>query len=494
MSGPVLTLARVRKSFGGVRALGDASLALYPGRVTALAGENGAGKSTLVKILSGVEQPDAGEIELDGRRVVIRDARQARALGIGVVHQDCVIFDNLSVAENIFLTERPTRRGFIDWEAMRRRAAATLAELEAEFDPDMPAGSLSIAQKHLVQIARALNFRARILILDEPTAALSQREAGHLLDIVRRLAASGTAVLFISHRLEEIFTVADDYVVFRDGAAVGQGAIAETSREQVIRMMVGRTVEPAAPVHPSGMEREVLRVTGLTRTNEFADISLTVNAGEIVGLYGLVGAGRSELAECLFGLTRADAGEVLLDGRRLAIRSPRAALRAGIAYVPEGRQTQGAILPFSIAANVSLANLERVSRRGWYVPQRACELAREWIARLGIVSRDPQQRLAELSGGNQQKVVLARWLAREPRLLILDEPTKGIDIAAKAAVHAVAAEVARRGAGVLMISSDLTEVLGIAHRILVMRRGRLRAVLDRGTATPEAVVRAATDA
>nr|WP_298716809.1 sugar ABC transporter ATP-binding protein [uncultured Steroidobacter sp.] len=491
---PILTLTQVRKSFGGAHALRDANLELYPGQVTALIGENGAGKSTLVKILCGIHQPDGGELLLDGRPIRVRDPEHARQLGINVVHQECVVFDNLTVAENIFVSSRPRIGRFIAWREMRTRAAEILRQLDVSFSPDLPAGQLSVAQKHIVQIARALTSEARVLILDEPTAALSHREADDLFRIVRRLREAGCALLFISHKFEEIFALADRYVVFRDGTSVGHGMIAGTGSEQLIRLMVGRSVEQLFPKRETALGEELLRVENLSRAHEFDKVSFSVRQGETLGIYGLVGAGRTELAQCLFGLTAPDCGSIHVDGKAVSIATPADAVRHGLAYVPEDRQQQGAILPFSIAANVALTNLQSLARNGICSQHRESELATHWIAALGIKATGPEQSVGDLSGGNQQKVVIAKWLARSPRVLILDEPTKGIDVGAKSTVHGVTSAFAQRGNAVVMISSELPEILGMSDRILVMRRGRVRALLDRSEATAENVVQAATDA
>jgi rhamnose transport system ATP-binding protein len=485
VSAPFLTLTDVRKSFGGTRALERASLELHPGSVTALLGENGAGKSTLVKILSGVHQPDGGEIRLEGRAIRIDSPVAARALGVSVVHQECLVFDNLTVAENLFVNGQPSRRGFVNWRGVRERAAAVLRDLDAGFAADTPAGRLSIAQKHVVQIARALAHESRVLILDEPTASLSQRECVELFRIVHKLRNAGRALLFISHKFDEVFEIADRYAVFRDGVSVGAGAMAQTDRDTLVRLMVGRDVTHLFPKAETAIGDELMRVENLGRAGEFADVSFTLRRGEILGIYGLVGAGRTELAQVLFGVERADSGRVTLAA---------AARSAGVALVPEDRQTQGAVLPFSIAANLALPNLARLAPRGWCSPAREAGLARDWIGRLSIRASGPEQIVHSLSGGNQQKVVIAKWLAREPAVLILDEPTKGIDVGAKAAVHAVTGEYARAGNGVIMISSDLPEILGMSDRVLVMRRGRVRGEFSRATADGEALLRAASDA
>ena len=485
MQAPLLTLTDIRKSFGGARALERASLSLSRGSVTALIGENGAGKSTLVKILSGIHQPDEGEIRIDDVPTRIADPVAARKLGIGVVHQESLVFDNLSVAENLFVNAQPTRRGLVSWRSMRHRADAVLRDLDAGFDGATPASHLSIAQKHVVQIARALTHESRVLILDEPTASLSRRECAELFRIVRGLRARGCALLFISHRFDEVFEIADRYVVFRDGASVGEGELASTDRDQLIRLMVGRPIDQLFPKLEVDVGATLLEVERLGRGGEFEDISFSLKRGEIIGIYGLVGAGRTELAQSLFGMQPAHSGRIGL--------APDAA-DGGIALVPEDRQTQGSIQAFSIAANIALPNLLSLAPNGWCAPGRETALAREWIDRLGIRTRGPAQEVRQLSGGNQQKVVIAKWLARRPSVLILDEPTKGIDVGAKAAVHRVTSEFAKAGNGVIMISSDLPEILGMSDRVLVMRRGRLRREFSRGEATSDSILRAASDA
>jgi rhamnose transport system ATP-binding protein len=477
---PLLRLTEVRKAFGGVRALASVSLELQRGSVTALVGENGAGKSTLVKILSGVISPDAGEIHLNGSPVRVPTPEAARQFGIGVVHQECLVFDNLSVGENLFVNALPTRRGVVGWRGLHSQANAVLRDLDADFDAGTAAAALSIAQKHVVQIARALVNESRLLILDEPTASLSQRECIELFRIARQLRDAGCALLFITHKFDEIFELADRYAVLRDGVSVGAGVLAQTNRDELIRLMVGRPVEQLFPKLESRIGEVLLRVENLGRVGEFEDISFTLRRGEILGIYGLVGAGRSELARVLFDGDRADHGKI--------------SGTTDIALVPEDRQTQGGILPFSIAANIALPNLETLAPRGWCAARREAALARQWIDRLAIKAQGPEQLMHSLSGGNQQKVVLAKWLARNPAVLILDEPTKGIDVGAKAAVHAVTSEFASAGNGVIMISSELPEILGMADRVLVMRRGRLRGEFTRAEATRENLLRVASDA
>jgi rhamnose transport system ATP-binding protein len=494
MAEPILSLRNIRKSFGGARALVDGRLDLYAGEVTALIGENGAGKSTLVKILTGIYQSDGGVLQIDGRAVRIASPADARKLGISVIHQEAVIFDDLTVAENIFVTARPRRFGLIDWAGMRRDTASILRQLEAPIDPATPMRELSVAQKHLVQIARALSHDSRVVIMDEPTAALSHHEAQHLLRIVRQLKADGRAVLFISHKFEEILDIADRYAVFRDGTTVGEGLLAETSIDSLITLMVGRSVEQIFPKLPAQIGPEVLRTEKLCREAEFAEVDLCVRQGEILGVYGLVGAGRSEVMRTLFGLASPDAGRIMVAGREARIRSPSDAIRLGLAYVPEDRQHQGAILPLSIRDNIALASLRSLGKLCFTSAASTRVTAHEWIERLQIRAAGVSQNVEELSGGNQQKVVLAKWLQTAPRVLILDEPTKGIDVGSKAAVHRLMSELVQRGLAVIMVSSELPEVLGMADRIVVMKRGRVRAQFERADASAEALVRAATDA
>jgi rhamnose transport system ATP-binding protein len=492
---PVLKLTGVAKSFAGVKALVDGALELHGGEVTALIGENGAGKSTLVKILTGIYAPDAGSIFIDGAPVRLRSTHDAKRYGITAIHQEAAVFDDLSVAENIFVSERPRGRlGMIDWRTMNERARSLLLELEADLDPTMPMRALSIAQKHLVQIARALSHDARVVIMDEPTAALSHREAEDLFRIVDGLRAEGRAVLFISHKFDEIMRVADRYVVFRDGAAVGHGGIAETTTDELIRLMVGRPVDQIFPKFETVPGVEALRVEGFSHPTEFADVSFSVRRGEILGVYGLVGAGRTEVMQAVFGLTRPSHGRVVVDGRPVSIRRPADAINAGIVYVPEDRQTQGAVLKLSIVQNITLPSLEKVTHASFIDRAQERALAERYTQRLQVRMAGLDQPVEDLSGGNQQKIVIAKWLATKPKVLILDEPTKGIDVGSKAAVHRFMAELVQQGLAVVMVSSELPEVLGMADRVLVMARGRVRALMDRDDASPERIVRAAADA
>ncbi len=496
---PILSLEAVAKSYGGVKALTGGALDLYPGQVTALLGENGAGKSTLVKIITGIVQADAGQIRVHGEAVRIETAEHARALGISAIFQEPVVFDALTVAENIFITGRPRRRGplglpVVDWAAMRARSRTILDALDPGIDPDMILGRLSVAQRHLVQIARALSNDARIVIMDEPTAALSHREAEELFAITRRLRDEGRAVLFISHKFEEVFALCDRYVVFRDGADVGRGSLASVDRDRLITLMVGRPVEQVFPKQPVPLGEEILRVEGLRRGLEYEDVSFTLRRGEILGVYGLVGAGRSEVMHALFGTAPAESGRIVIDGQEAVIGSASEAIALGIGLVPEDRQSQGVHLRLPIGDNITLACLHLITRAGFLQPSREGAEAGRLAETLGVKMSGLDQQVEQLSGGNQQKVVIAKWLATRPRVLILDEPTKGVDVGAKAQVHRLMGMLVRQGVGIIMVSSELPEVLGMADRVMVMRRGLVQAVLPREQATPERVVSLATDA
>ena len=479
-SQPGITLSGITKTFPGVKALNAVDLELYPGEVTALIGENGAGKSTLVKTMTGIYQPDEGEIRVGNEPVELPSPHAAFQRGITAIHQETVLFDEMSVAENIFLGHAPkTRFGTVDWRAMRERSRKLLGEIGAgHIPPDERLKDLSIANKHLVAVARALSIDADIVIMDEPTAALSFKEIQDLFELIELLKKRNKAILFISHKFDEIYRIADRYTVFRDGEMVGKGFIRDTSEDEIVRLMVGRSVESVFPGKSAAIGEEILKVAGYSHPTEFADINFTLHKGEILGFYGLVGAGRSELMQALFGITRPSKGAIRIAGEVAIIRSPADAVGRGIVYVPEERGKQGVVTDLPIFQNISLPSLDRMSHNGFLRLAEEFALAREYAGRLDLRAASLSQTAGTLSGGNQQKVVIAKWLATQPRVIILDEPTKGIDIGSKAAVHAFMSELAANGLAVIMISSELPEVMGMSDRIIVMREGRIARVLD----------------
>jgi rhamnose transport system ATP-binding protein len=490
---PILELRDASKSYGAVRALRDGNLALEAGEVRGLIGENGAGKSTLVKVLGGVVRRDAGEMLVNGEPVDFHSPHDARDAGIAVIYQEPTLFPDLSIAENVVMGYHPLgglRR--IDRRAMHGQVQGLLDRLGVQLASDRPVRGLSIADQQIVEIAKALSFDARVLIMDEPTAALSGPEVERLFAVVRALQEHGAAVLFISHRLEEIRAICDTVTVMRDGAVVHDAPIAEMTADDMVRRMVGRELGALFPKQDAQIGDAVLKVHRLTREGVFFDVSFDVKAGEIVALAGLVGAGRSEVARAIFGIDKADAGHVEMSGARLPAGRPMAAMDAGIAFVPEDRRLQGLVMDLSIARNATLTRMKALTRLGLIRSGAENRLAREWADRLRLRFHRLEDPVGFLSGGNQQKVVLAKWLATEPRLLILDEPTRGIDVGTKAEVHRLMSELAGRGLAVLMISSELPEVLGMADRVLVMREGRLTGELSRAEADEENVIRAAT--
>lgn len=492
---PILSARGISKAFGGSPVLHDVSLDLLPGEVHVVMGENGAGKSTFNKILSGVYTPDAGTVLVDGQPVTLSSPAVAQEHGIALLPQEPSVFPDLDIAENIFMGRQPGKAplGRVDWRAMYAQADELLRSLGVHLDPRRRMGGLSVAAQQMVEMARAMSQNARVLILDEPTASLSPDEVADLFRIVRDLRARGAAIIFISHRLEEVFDIGDRITVLRDGEFVSTVLPAETTREEIIRMMVGRSLSSLFEREQGSIGAPLLEVSGLSRRGYFRDISFTVRAGEIVGMAGLVGAGRTEVAEAIFGVTRLDGGAVRLDAKPVTIRSPREAVRLGLAYVPEDRQQHGLLLPMPIADNVTLPVLQEIARLGWLRPKREREVAEEYTTRMKLRgARSVSQPAAELSGGNQQKVVLAKWLLSRPRVLILDEPTRGIDIGAKAEVHRVMGELAAQGLAILMISSELPEILAMSDRVLVLREGRLTGEFSRAEATQEKIMAAAT--
>ena len=490
---PILRLTGVSKRFGSVVALRDGRIALYPGTIHALIGENGAGKSTLVKIIAGLYSRDSGDFEYNGHSVAFRSTAESKAAGIAVIYQEPTLFPDLSVTENIFMGRQPMgkfRR--IDRKAMHDEVVSLTNRLGVPLDPDRPTESLSIADQQIIEIAKAISLDAQVLIMDEPTAALSEAEVDRLFAVARSLRDEGRSLLFISHRFEEVFALCDDVTVMRDGSYISTQPISETDVPTLVREMVGRDISEMFPKMDTVIGDPVLEVAGLSSAGVFADIDLTVRSGEIVALSGLVGAGRSEVARAIFGVDPYDSGSVMVSGKPLPKHDPRAAMNARVGFVPEDRRRQGLVVDSPVVVNITDAIRTTLTKMGFITRLAENKAAEEWAGALDVKCAALDSLAATLSGGNQQKVVLAKWLAADPSLLIIDEPTRGIDVATKADVHRRMSELAAQGIAILMISSELPEVLGMADRILVMHEGRITEELTRDEATPERVMYAAT--
>lgn len=488
-----LELRDVAKAFGAVVALSSGSLRVESGSIHALVGENGAGKSTLVKIVAGVHRRDSGEMLLAGDSVDFGSTAESKARGIAVIYQEPTLFPDLSVTENIFMGRQPVgaaRR--IDRTAMHAEAESLFTRLGVHIDPRRPAQGLSIADQQIIEIAKAISLDARVLIMDEPTAALSGIEVERLFTVARSLRDEGRALVFISHRFDEVFDLCDTITVLRDGAYIDTLRTAETDVDTIVGLMVGREVGDLFPKTPSTIGEPVLRVEGLSSTGVFHDVTFEVRAGEIVGLAGLVGAGRSEIARAVFGVDRYDSGTVTLAGKPVPPHHPRAAIKAGMAFIPEDRRKQGLVTEASVARNIAGVIRGGLSKAGLLTGAAESRSAAPWAGKLEVKTGALDMNAATMSGGNQQKVVIAKWLATNPRLLVIDEPTRGIDVGTKAEVHRLLSELAGQGMAILMISSELPEVLGMADRVLVVCEGRITADIPRDDATPENVMRAAT--
>jgi len=493
-SAVLLRMEGISKSFPGVHALDDVHLDLRAGEVLALVGENGAGKSTLMKILAGAHDKDAGRILLSGREVEIANPHHAQQLGIAIIYQEFNLTRNQTVAANIFIAREPRLRGlggwlgFVDRRRMEAEAGRVLERIRARIAPDSKVRDLSVAQQQMVEIAKAIAVEAKILIMDEPTAALGESETEVLFETVRNLKAQGIAVIFITHRLEEMFRIADRVVVLRDGLRVGELPMAEATSDRVVQMMVGRNLQEIFHKETVQIGEPVLEVRGLTRRGAVEDVSFTLRRGEILGFAGLVGAGRTETARLLFGADRRDSGEILLDGKPLRASSPAEAVKAGLSLVPEDRGLQGLVLKMTVLENIVLATLPRYSAGGWMNRTGVQQTAQSYVERLSIKTPHLRQKAMFLSGGNQQKVVLAKWLVSQPKVLIMDEPTRGIDVGAKAEVHSLMSSLAQSGIGIIMISSELPEIMAMSDRIVVMREGRVASILERREATQELIM------
>jgi ribose transport system ATP-binding protein len=476
----------IRKQFPGVLALDDVDLSVRAGEVHVILGENGAGKSTLMKILSGAHRKDAGRILLDGREVAIDGPRHARELGVAIIYQELSLAPTLSTAENVFLGREPRRLpGLVDRAAMESASRAILEGLGARFDVRLPVRALSLAERQLVEIARALSLDARILVMDEPTSALTDREAQALFDAMRRLTARGVAIVYISHRLQEIYDVGDRVTVLRDGRRVATLDVAGADRRELVRLMANREIDELVTRRPTPLGPELLRAEGLTRGEELRDVGFALHAGEVVGFAGLLGSGRTAVARALFGLDPLDAGRIFVDGRETRIDSPRDAIRAGIGLVTEDRKGQGLVLSLTVRENIALPMLRSLSRFGVVDAARERELASRYAADLRIRTPSIEQLALNLSGGNQQKVVLAKWLACRVDVLILDEPTRGIDVGAKQEIYALMERLAGEGVGIVLISSELPEIAGLCDRVLVMRAGAVAGEFARGVSQEE---------
>jgi rhamnose transport system ATP-binding protein len=490
---PTLELRDVAKSFGSVVALRAGTLVVEPGSIHALVGENGAGKSTLVKIVAGVHQRDAGTFRFQGHDANFASTSAAKDAGIAVIYQEPTLFPDLSVTENIFMGRQPVTSGRrIDRATMYAEAERLFARLGVHLDPRRSALGLSIADQQIIEIAKAISLEASLLIMDEPTAALSGNEVERLFAVARSLRDEGRALVFISHRFDEVFALCDVVTVMRDGSYVSTDRVEDTSVSEIVSRMVGREVGELFPKTPAPIGEVVLDVQDLSTAGVFHDVSFQVRSGEIVGLAGLVGAGRSEIARALFGVDPYDAGSVRLLGREIPPHRPRSSIRAGMAFVPEDRRQQGLVTEGSVARNITGVIRSGLARAGLLTSRAENAAAEPWARRLAVKTGALDMHATTMSGGNQQKVVIAKWLATNPKLLIIDEPTRGIDIGTKAEVHRLLSELAGQGMAILMISSELPEVLGMADRVLVVREGEITADLDRDDATPEAVMTAAT--
>lgn len=498
----ILVMRDIKKAFPGVQALDGVDLIVKPGEVMALVGENGAGKSTLIKILAGVHLQDEGEIEINHELVSITDPRHSQQLGVAVIYQELNLAEHVSVAENIFVgREFRNRLGFINYPMMYAKTQEWLDTLQINVDPRTEIRRLSIARKQMVEIAKALSLDARIIVMDEPTSSLpsamtnpnEKNEVEVLLNLIQQLRDQGKAIIYISHRMEEVFRISDRITVLRDGKLVGVRETRQTTPDEVVSMMVGRNLEDLYGEPEDRIPGEkVLEVRGLKRHGESETYDFEVRAGEILGVAGLIGSGRTEMMRALFGADKSDAGEVTVNGRSIQIRTPEDAIRAGIGYLPEDRKLQGLFLKKAISANMTAANLETISRNGFLNARAEKEISMKYVEQLNIRTPSIEQLAKNLSGGNQQKVVLAKWLSVQPKVLILDEPTRGIDVGAKVEIYSLMRELARQGIAVVMISSELPEVLGMSDRIIILREGKLVGELTRGVATEEKIMALAT--
>jgi ribose transport system ATP-binding protein len=492
----LLEMRDIKKSFGATRALSGVSISVDSGEALALLGENGAGKSTLISILGGIVRQDSGDIVIDGKVIgAFQDVQAARRAGIAVIHQEIVLVPHLTVAENIYLGREPTTRlGFKDRKLIDRNAREAIASLELDLDATTPVRELSTARQQMVEIVKAISQDARIVVMDEPTSSLSLPEVEQLFAIVERLKKNDVAIIYISHRLEEIFTIADRVTVIRDGAFIGTKPTAETDQRELVQMMVGRSLSAFYSRRFGAASETLLTVDGLTKTGVFEDVSFSVRKGEVLGFAGLVGAGRSEIMASLFGASGFDEGAIVLDGENVRFRSPREAIANGVAMVPEDRKGAGLVLSNSVGFNLTLAATRALGRGPFLDFRKRDALIRRLISQHGIKTKSPWQAVSSLSGGNQQKVVVAKWLATEPKILILDEPTRGVDIGAKREIYAIIDDLARGGMGVILVSSELEEILNLCDAVCVVRAGRIVKTLARDELSQETIMKYAAGA
>lgn len=491
----VLELKGITKIFPGVKALDDVYFKLKPGEIHALMGENGAGKSTFIKVITGVHSPEEGDMILNGQKVSFNHPTDAQKAGIAAIYQHVTNYPDLSVTENIFMGHEKVQKGTkrIRWSEMHEEAGKLLKELGASFSPKTLMGALSVAEQQIVEIAKALSVDAKIIIMDEPTAALTKNESEELYRITERLRDNGASIIFISHRFEDMYRLASKVTVFRDSRYIGTWDVDGISNSDLIVAMVGREISQLFPKQEAKIGEELLRLEGLGKTGYFADVSFSLRRGEILGLTGLVGAGRTEVCETLFGVTKHDKGRIIFKGEELKVKSPKDAMRKGIGYLPEDRQKQGLVLQWGIGRNITLPTLKRFSSKGMLNTRKELDMAKQLAEKVGVKAKSVFTLASALSGGNQQKVVFAKLLTGDLDILILDEPTKGVDVGAKSAIYEMISDLAASGYGIIMVSSEMPEIIGMCDRVAVMREGRITAVLNREGLTQEAILKASMD-
>ena len=493
MSEYILELKGITKVFPGVKALDNVHFQLLPGEVHALMGENGAGKSTFIKIITGVHLQDEGEVFLNGQKVVMHNPRDAQKLGIAAIYQHVTYYPDLCVTENIFIGHEKIKKGTkrILWNEMHAEAKRLLLELGTDIEPRTQMGALSVAQQQIVEIAKALSTNSKIIIMDEPTAALTKRESEELYRIVKKLRDDGTSIIFISHRMEDMYKIASRVTVFRDSRYIGTWKVDEISQDELIKAMVGREITQMYPKKEADIGGELLRLEGFGKTGYFADISFTLHKGEILGLTGLVGAGRSEVCQAIFGLLGTDKGKIYINGNETKIDNPLTAMELGIGYLPEDRQKQGLVLSWGVGRNITLPTLNKYSSHGWLKEDLEADVAKKLSEKVNVKAQSIFDLASSLSGGNQQKVIVAKLLSADLKIIILDEPTKGVDVGTKSAICEIMSDLACQGYGIIMVSSEMPEVMGMSDRIAVMREGRITRIFDRSEATQTAILEAA---